>query len=180
MKYLSIVSIAVVLALRETLAFSITPTKLKVHNKGHVPGNLSRVICAEDQRAHANESAGERTSQSIKAFSVITACVAFNSVILPVQAVDIAKGNQLFTGNCAGCHAGGMNFVKEQKTLKSEALMKYVGSQNGDDLKNWVMNSGQHQRNVYFKAPSGNGKLTESEFADVTAFISDQAIRNAW
>lgn len=30
------------------------------------------------------------------------------------------------------------------------------------------------------KAPSGNGKLTEVEFADVTAFIVDQASGDKW
>ena len=33
---------------------------------------------------------------------------------------------------------------------------------------------------VFMKAPSGNGKLTEAEFADVTAFIVDQATGDKW
>lgn len=185
MKYLLVYSAVVILALRETLAFSPSPTKLELRNRTHLLDNPAFINSnlhahAQDYHAHDHESVGEHAAENTKALSVIAAFVVFSSMTLPAHAVDITKGNQLFSGNCAGCHAGGMNFVKEQKTLKSEALMKYVGSREGDDLKNWVMGSGQHQRNVYFKAPSGNGKLTESEFADVTAFISDQAIKEAW
>lgn len=68
----------------------------------------------------------------------------------PVHAeVDIAKGSEIFTGNCAGCHGGGMNFVKPNKDLKKETLQKFVsGSLDKDEVKEWVMKSGQHSRMV--------------------------------
>ena len=96
-------------------------------------------------------------------------------------APDIERGSVLFTGNCAGCHAGGMNFVKEKKTLQKDALVKYVSADlDQPAVMHWVMNSGQHSRNVYFKAPSGNGKLMEQDWADVTTFVVDQALNDKW
>jgi len=95
--------------------------------------------------------------------------------------INVARGSEIFTGNCAGCHAGGMNFIKEKKNLKQEALAKFVSpSLDRDEVKDWVMKSGQHQRLVFLKAPSANGKLTDADFADVTAFIVDQAAGDKW
>ena len=106
--------------------------------------------------------------------------------LLPADAnaaenVNVARGSEIFTGNCAGCHAGGMNFIKEKKNLKKDALERFVSpSLDGDEVKDWVMKSGQHQRLIFLKAPSGNGKLADADFADVTAFIVDQAIGDKW
>jgi cytochrome c6 len=106
--------------------------------------------------------------------------------LLPADAnaaenVNVARGSEIFTGNCAGCHAGGMNFIKEKKNLKKDALERFVSpSLDGDEVKDWVMKSGQHQRLIFLKAPSGNGKLADADFADVTAFIVDQAVGDKW
>ena len=43
-------------------------------------------------------------------------------------------------------------------------------------MKSKILNGNK----VFMKAPSGNGKLTEAEFADVTAFIVDQASGDKW
>jgi cytochrome c6 len=106
--------------------------------------------------------------------------------LLPADAnaaenINVARGSEIFTGNCAGCHAGGMNFIKEKKNLKKDALERFVSpSLDGDEVKDWVMKSGQHQRLIFLKAPSGNGKLADADFADVTAFIVDQAVGDKW
>ena len=91
---------------------------------------------------------------SIVAMSVLLQlALTFSLYPLPAQAdIDISRGNELFTANCAGCHAGGNNYVKEQKNLKRDALTKFV-SQTLDqtEVKDWVVKSGQHQRIVFFK-----------------------------
>ncbi len=39
-------------------------------------------------------------------------------------AEDATKGEALFTSNCAGCHAGGKNFMSPHKSLSKEDLEK--------------------------------------------------------
>ncbi len=39
-------------------------------------------------------------------------------------AADTAKGEVVFTSNCAGCHAGGKNFMSPHKSLSKEDLEK--------------------------------------------------------
>eukprot|EP00553_Chaetoceros_curvisetus_P001740 CAMPEP_0204613852 /NCGR_PEP_ID=MMETSP0717-20131115/1773_1 /ASSEMBLY_ACC=CAM_ASM_000666 /TAXON_ID=230516 /ORGANISM="Chaetoceros curvisetus" /LENGTH=113 /DNA_ID=CAMNT_0051626415 /DNA_START=16 /DNA_END=354 /DNA_ORIENTATION=- len=106
-------------------------------------------------------------------------------LLYPTQSVhakdDIARGNEIFTGNCAGCHAGGMNFIKEKKTLKKDALAKFVSpTLDTDEVNAWLQKSGQHQRTVFLKAPSGNGKLTDDDWSDVTSYVVDQAGGEKW
>ncbi len=39
-------------------------------------------------------------------------------------AADIIKGEAIFTSNCAGCHAGGQNFLAPHKSLSKADLEK--------------------------------------------------------
>eukprot|EP00978_Attheya_sp_CCMP212_P034646 scaffold146222_cov44-Attheya_sp.AAC.1 len=93
-------------------------------------------------------------------------------------AADVGRGKELFEMNCASCHAGGMNFVKESWTLQKEALQQYLGSVDQPVVQTFVMESRQHKNLVFFRMPGG--KLTEPEYADVTTFIVDQATNNKW
>jgi cytochrome c6 len=124
------------------------------------------------------------TIASLATFGVI---LSFPFLALPTAALaannDIERGSTLFSANCAGCHAGGLNFVQENKTLKKEALAKFATGGSPDDLsqvkvQEWVMKSGQHNRIVFYKAPGG--KLSEQDWADVTTFVVDQALNDKW
>ncbi len=94
------------------------------------------------------------------------------------EAADVGRGKELFALNCASCHGGGMNFVKESRTLQKEALQQYLGSVDQPVVQTFVMESRQHKNLVFFKMPGG--KLTEPEYADVTTFVVDQATQNKW
>ena len=107
----------------------------------------------DTSRSHSNLEDGFMVVQDIlqKLHIVLAASLIQISVMAsPVHAeVDIAKGSEIFTGNCAGCHAGGMNFVKPNKDLKKETLQKFISaSLDKDEVKEWVMKSGQHSRMV--------------------------------
>jgi hypothetical protein len=56
-------------------------------------------------------------------------CVTSMSILpsssLAVESSPISRGSLLFETNCAGCHRGGANFIKESKTLQKDALEKY-------------------------------------------------------
>jgi cytochrome c6 len=119
----------------------------------------------------------ERTQTSVlNHFSTWISLSILITSPFPSEGADVMRGSEIFNGNCAGCHAGGMNFIKEKKTLKKEALEKYIASPlDQPTLESWVMNSGQHKNLVFMRAPSGSGKLSEVDWTDVTSFVYENA-----
>lgn len=159
-------------------------------------GSRCHVVLANSSKSslpvkHSSHSTPGAAVTSI-ARSLATTCILLTLplIAIPTPAFaasnDIERGSTLFFANCAGCHAGGLNFVQENKTLKKEALAKFVMGSSGtspDDLnqatvQQWVMKSGQHNRIVFYKAPGG--KLSEQDWADVTTFVVDQALNDKW
>mmetsp|Transcript_22400 Transcript_22400/g.33153 ORF Transcript_22400/g.33153 Transcript_22400/m.33153 type:complete len:175 (-) Transcript_22400:276-800(-) len=147
-------------------------------NKQHQQRSLKKVTRNILLPSKEQDTVSLLKPASLSLLAIASICqLAVTFSPLPAAAeIDVARGSEIFTGNCAGCHAGGMNFIKEKKNLKKEALEKFISPNlDRDEVKDWVMKSGQHQKLVFFKAPSGNGKLTDADFADVTGFIVDQA-----
>mmetsp|Transcript_23850 Transcript_23850/g.29341 ORF Transcript_23850/g.29341 Transcript_23850/m.29341 type:complete len:172 (-) Transcript_23850:78-593(-) len=151
-----------------------------IHQLSTFQQRLSRY---QEPRA-ITRTAIEKKTEKIVAIAAITLASFHLALAFPLSAeaqIDITRGGEIFTGNCAGCHAGGMNFVKENKNLKKEALEKFVSpGLDQPEVQSWLMKSGQHQKLVFFKAPSGNGKLTEADYADVTSYVVDQAVGDKW
>lgn len=109
--------------------------------------------------------------QSTLIVPLVVSAFAFTTVPLPANAGDVTKGSEVFTTNCIGCHRGGQNFVKEQKTLQKEALEKYVGLDEAKVTK-FFKDSFVHK--------VVGGKLTEDEVADVVSYVVDQAVGEKW
>lgn len=86
---------------------------------------------------------------------------------------DIAKGKEIFNSSmsCAGCHAGGQNFVKEKKTLQKDALEKFVGLD-------------EEKVEAFFKGSLAHkgvgGKFSDQEVTDVVTYVIDQAKNEKW
>ena len=59
--------------------------------------------------------------RSATAAALLSSCVA-----APAFAGNQVSGESIFSGNCAACHAGGMNVVYGDKSLQQEALEKYL------------------------------------------------------
>ena len=59
---------------------------------------------------------------------VAAATLAAGALLAPFAAFagDIESGETLFAGNCAACHAGGNNVIAAEKTLRKDALDKYL------------------------------------------------------
>lgn len=55
------------------------------------------------------------------AAAALSVCVA-----APAFAGDAAKGECIFSGNCAACHIGGRNIIMPDKTLQQQALEAYL------------------------------------------------------
>mmetsp|Transcript_951 Transcript_951/g.1323 ORF Transcript_951/g.1323 Transcript_951/m.1323 type:complete len:176 (+) Transcript_951:49-576(+) len=107
--------------------------------------------------------------------SAITAC---SFVPNAIAAGDVAKGETLFKENCAACHVGGMNVIKEKRTLKKDALEKFVGGANEENVKKFVTGSMRHQTMVFPRIPGGHP--TDENFDDVVSYIVDQATGDKW
>jgi hypothetical protein len=134
------------------------------------------------------ESAGVTTTTNRKAM-ILSSFISFLSSLALVAATtapalaatatnnintknnNIERGSELFSANCAGCHAGGLNFVNESRTLKKRStLSKYVmnGKKNGDLLdqatvQNWVVSSGSTPAPCLLQGSFGRWKANATE-----------------
>eukprot|EP00978_Attheya_sp_CCMP212_P048406 scaffold516555_cov55-Attheya_sp.AAC.1 len=87
---------------------------------------------------------------------------------------NIEKGSKLFDTNCAACHVNGENVIAKDKTLKKDALQKYFAS-DPVGIQEFVQNGLLHRGTFMF-----GGKLSDSDFTDVTAYVLDQATSDKW
>ena len=87
--------------------------------------------------------------------------------------IDLDAGEQIFTQNCAACHANGENLVKAEKTLKIEALEKY--KMNTIDAITYQVKNG----NVG-GMPKFEDRLSEEDIINVANYVLNQAKTNSW
>lgn len=91
---------------------------------------------------------------------------------------DAIRGSEIFSANCASCHAGGINVIKEKRTLKKDALEQYVGGYDVETIQKFLKESSRHQNQAYFRAPGG--KLSLEDFDDAASYVSQTAFADAW
>ena len=107
-----------------------------------------------------------------KLLSIVVLAIMF--VVVAVQpsalAADTANGAKIFTGNCAACHIGGKNSIMPMKTLKKDALEKYL-----KDFKEKGVEA------IVYQVTNGKGsmpafkRLGDTAIADVAAYVLEQA-----
>ncbi|MCV3214764.1 c-type cytochrome [Plectonema radiosum NIES-515] len=91
--------------------------------------------------------------------------------IHPALAVDRSNGAKIFHANCASCHIGGGNILIEEKTLKKEALSKYLENFDVDSIAA-ITHQLQNGKNAM---PAFKDKLTPQEIIEVATYVSQQA-----
>jgi cytochrome c6 len=103
--------------------------------------------------------------------SLIALCLALVLGASPSFAADEAHGAQVFSANCAACHMGGGNVVNAERTLKKEALESYLANY-----------SAGHEAAIQYQVTNGKnampafgGKLSETDIADVAAYVEAQS-----
>jgi cytochrome c6 len=84
---------------------------------------------------------------------------------------DLRNGAVLYAANCAGCHAGGQNFVAEKKTLQQAALEKYQ-SLDQAQLQKFVQTGMPHKFMPL--------KFSDQDYKDVTSYVLNQALGDKW
>lgn len=116
------------------------------------------------------------------AFSVVTT----NTILLPPQPTfaatttttavavgEVDKGETIFNGNCAACHAGGQNVIMPEKTLEKEALDSFLGGGRNEKA---VVNQVTNGKNAM---PAFGGRLSDDDIANVAAFVI-RSSENGW
>jgi len=91
--------------------------------------------------------------------------------ISPALAAETSNGAKIFEANCASCHIGGGNILISQKTLKKEALSKYLENYNSDSIKA-IIHQVQNGKNAM---PAFKDKLSPEEILEVAAYVFQNA-----
>jgi cytochrome c6 len=98
--------------------------------------------------------------------------ISFNLIIAaPTLAANPTEGSKIFNANCAVCHKSGKNVVVAYKTLKKEALAKYLKGFN-QNAEAAVVYQVTHGKNAM---PSFKGYLQPAEVESVAAYVVQQA-----
>ncbi|WP_413175341.1 cytochrome c6 PetJ [Anabaena azotica] len=98
---------------------------------------------------------------------LFTFCLWIINFTSPANALDTAKGAEIFSVHCAGCHINGGNIIRRGKNLKKNALKRY-GMDSLEAITNIVTN-GKNNMSAYKE------RLTTEEIQIVAAYVLEQA-----
>jgi cytochrome c6 len=91
--------------------------------------------------------------------------------IQPALATEISNAAKIFNNNCAACHIGGGNILISEKTLKKEALSKYLENYNNDSIQA-IIYQVQNGKNAM---PAFKSKLSAQEILEVAGYVFQKA-----
>ncbi|MDZ8023499.1 MAG: cytochrome c6 PetJ [Nostoc sp. SerVER01] len=91
--------------------------------------------------------------------------------ISPALAAETSNGAKIFEANCASCHIGGGNILITEKTLKKEALSKYLKDYDNDSIQA-IIHQVQNGKNAM---PAFKDKLSPEEILQVAAYVFQNA-----
>ncbi|QLE41471.1 c-type cytochrome [Nostoc sp. C052] len=91
--------------------------------------------------------------------------------ISPALAAETPNGAKIFEANCASCHIGGGNILIIQKTLKKEALSKYLENYDSDSIQA-IIHQVQNGKNAM---PAFKDKLSTEDILEVAAYVFQNA-----
>ena len=98
-------------------------------------------------------------------------CICFIAIALilvnPDPAAASNGGDEIFTANCAGCHAKGGNIIRRGKNLKAKALKR-----NGVDSEEAIVSLVTGGKGIM---PAYRDRLTTEEIAAVSHYVIEQA-----
>lgn len=110
-----------------------------------------------------------------KALSIALVAIVVFTLALgrPALAADLANGAKIFSANCAACHMGGGNVIMGNKTLKADALSKYLDNYDNDAVAaiSYQVKNGKNAM------PAFGGRLSDDQIADVASYVADQAVK---
>nr|YP_009510359.1 cytochrome c553 [Gracilaria caudata]YP_010196074.1 cytochrome c553 [Gracilaria caudata]AXI96032.1 cytochrome c553 [Gracilaria caudata]UAD83471.1 cytochrome c553 [Gracilaria caudata] len=95
----------------------------------------------------------------------------FTNNVQTTFAVDLDAGEQIFSANCAACHANGNNAIMPDKTLKSDALLE-----NGMNSIEAITNQVKNGKNAM---PAFGGRLADEDIENVANYVLSKS-ENGW
>ena len=104
-------------------------------------------------------------------FSAAAAAAVAWFMVAPAFAGDASNGAQIFSANCAACHAGGNNVIQNEKTLRKEALEQYLEGGYKESSIIYQVTNGKNAM------PAFGGRLDEDEIKNVAAYVFDQSTK---
>ena len=105
-------------------------------------------------------------------FSVVLVLFLGLQLVMGQDASVLEVGEQVFTANCAGCHAGGNNVIVAEKTLRIEDLQKY-SKDSVDAIITQVTNGNGSM-------PAFGNNLDDVQIQSVANYVLNQAKTNSW
>lgn len=94
------------------------------------------------------------------------------TLVFPQPALaEVLNGAEIFSNSCAACHINGNNVVVANKTLKKEALSKYLKGYE-EDPQAAIINQVTNGKNAM---PAFKNRLTHEEIKAVAAYVFKQS-----
>jgi len=108
-----------------------------------------------------------------KAIAPVLAAGVLATAAEPAFAGDAGAGEQIFSGNCAACHAGGQNVIMPEKTLEQAALEEYL---DGGANEAAVMKQVTNGKNAM---PAFGSRLSPADIENVATYVITTA-KDGW
>ncbi len=134
-----------------------------------INGCLTRITEFKDNSEHLDFVFFERRIPLKRILSALLAIIPVLAILFtsPAYAADAAAGGQVFSANCAACHAGGKNLVNPAKTL-SKADLESNGMNSAAAIVTQVTNG----KNAM---PAFGGRLSADQIDNVAAYVLEQS-----
>lgn len=96
-------------------------------------------------------------------------CICLIAIALTINPhpAEASSGGEIFTANCAGCHAKGGNIIRRGKNLKAKAL-----NRNGVDSPEAIISLVTGGKGIM---PAYRDRLTAEEIDAVSHYVLEQA-----
>jgi len=138
----------------------------------HVP-MWAKAATALNNIARKEKAKAAWHAKIAKAIAPVLAAGVLATAAEPAFAGDAAAGEQIFSGNCAACHAGGQNVIMPEKTLEQAALEEYLdGGANEASVMKQVTNG----KNAM---PAFGGRLSDVDIQNVATYVISTA-KEGW
>ena len=110
--------------------------------------------------------------KSFIAAAIAIVATALFAMPAPALAGDAALGKQIFAANCAACHMNGGNVVMGNKTLKQDALEKYLENYGTDHNIDAIIYQVTNGKNAM---PAFRARLKPDQIENVAAYVKAQS-----
>jgi len=129
----------------------------------------TKAATALNNIAHEEKAKAAWQANIAKAIAPVLAAGMLATTPEMAFAGDAGAGEQIFSGNCAACHAGGQNVIMPEKTLEQAALEEYLdGGANEASVMKQVTNG----KNAM---PAFGGRLSDADISNVAAYVISTA-----